>query len=209
MKRNSRDLDDGGSDADSDFDENEWIEKILSLRGDLQELFIGMKFSDPACQRIGIRLLQDVTGLIAYENPADAPQRYLFDEAQREKVADVVNSGILASLNHPNYTLPSLNILMRQLILARTHTRTNVYTTPLYDYDKQDASAPRIAKPQWNVKSDTDNPLQSFYERLERIMLDTHETVTLDGGVPKWWPESTGQAERRGVLELGDVLGEL
>lgn len=41
------------------------------------------------------RLLQDVTSLLAYMNPEKSPQAWLLNNAQRERVADALNTAIL------------------------------------------------------------------------------------------------------------------
>ncbi|TPX69061.1 hypothetical protein SpCBS45565_g02623 [Spizellomyces sp. 'palustris'] len=68
------------------------------------------------------KMLQAVASLIAYDNPSAAPQKELFNERQREVVADMLNDAIIGSMSN---TPPSLNLdlLLRQLVLVRSRLR--------------------------------------------------------------------------------------
>lgn len=46
------------------------------------------------------RLLEDVTSLLAYPDPAKSPQAWLLGDSQRERVADVLNAAVLGEFGY-------------------------------------------------------------------------------------------------------------
>ncbi|KAI9030574.1 hypothetical protein DFJ74DRAFT_754660 [Hyaloraphidium curvatum] len=79
------------------------------------------------------RLLMDVASLMAYEEPGRSPQAWLLDDAQRERVADALNTAILASLDPPShavYPISSLELFARQLVVTRTLLREGFNIPP-------------------------------------------------------------------------------
>ncbi|KAJ3216611.1 hypothetical protein HDU67_009218 [Dinochytrium kinnereticum] len=102
-KRNSCDTDDDDQEdgpSTTEGEETDEFATLLSMKNVLSPIFQRLKLKDPSSQRVALRLLQDVSGLIAYDNPFDSPLRGLLDEGLRERVAEAVNTGILGNGNN-------------------------------------------------------------------------------------------------------------
>lgn len=69
--------------------------------------------------------LQDVYLLLAYGNPADSPTGHLTKQSRREKVADSVNSAILASQGRPMRSLLERFISQNEMILKHLMMSAN------------------------------------------------------------------------------------
>ncbi|KAJ3195107.1 hypothetical protein HK101_001084 [Irineochytrium annulatum] len=98
---------DGMEDAQmEDFDEDAWDQTCLQLLTDSLGSFYRTHWpslpgstteqDSGACEEMA--LLQEVTGLAAYDNPFLAPQRHLLMDFQRDHVADAVNFAILGTI---------------------------------------------------------------------------------------------------------------
>mmetsp|Transcript_35278 Transcript_35278/g.110231 ORF Transcript_35278/g.110231 Transcript_35278/m.110231 type:complete len:249 (-) Transcript_35278:1005-1751(-) len=74
-----------------------------------------------------VSYLEEVIGLLAYEDPANSPLSHLLSSEHRKKVADVVNTAIL---EHENVGSRSeLEVLLKQLVACQDTLRRMKVTT--------------------------------------------------------------------------------
>ncbi|KAI9094619.1 concanavalin A-like lectin/glucanase domain-containing protein [Phlyctochytrium arcticum] len=102
---------------------------IVILQGTMGALYSPSTTEGQLSQELRERL-QDAALLMAYDDPHSAPTKYLLDLSQRDELAEMLNSSIIAC-DLPNTADSALSVLARQLILVRSRARINQDLVPI------------------------------------------------------------------------------